>query len=56
MKKMIPLGFVLIGLVLVTATSLRLTVNGKSSNPPAIVVNGKTYLPLEARLTTLEHK
>jgi hypothetical protein len=48
MKTMILLGFVLIGLALAADGSLKLTVNGKPSSTPAIVVNGKTYLPLEA--------
>jgi hypothetical protein len=48
MKKLILLGFVLLGLALAADTSLKLTVNGKPSSTPAIVVNGKTYLPLDA--------
>jgi hypothetical protein len=48
MKKLILLGFVVLGLALAAETTLKLTVNGKSSSTPAIVVNGKTYLPLEA--------
>jgi hypothetical protein len=48
MKKMILLGFVLIGVALAADTSLKLTVNGKPSSTPAVVVNGKTYLPLDA--------
>jgi hypothetical protein len=48
LEKLILLGFVLLGLAMTTNTTLKLTVNGTHSSPPAIVVNGKTHLPLEA--------
>ena len=48
MKKLILAVFVLLGMALAADVSLKLTVNGKPSSTPAIVVNGKTYLPLEA--------
>jgi hypothetical protein len=47
MNKMILPGFVLLELALAAKTTLKLTINGKPSSTPAIVVNGKTYLPLE---------
>jgi hypothetical protein len=48
MKKLALLGFALLGLAFAADTTLKLTINGKVSNTPAIVVAGKTYLPLDA--------
>jgi hypothetical protein len=48
MKKMALLGFAFLGLAFAADTTLKLTVNGKASSIPAIVVAGKTYLPLDA--------
>jgi hypothetical protein len=48
MKKLVLVGFALLGLALAADTTLKLTINGKASSSPAIVVAGKTYLPLEA--------
>jgi hypothetical protein len=48
MKKLALLGFALLGLAFAADTTLKLTVNGKASGIPAIVVAGKTYLPLDA--------
>jgi hypothetical protein len=48
MKKLVLIGFALLGLALAADTTLKLTVNGKISSTPAIVVAGKTYLPLDA--------
>jgi hypothetical protein len=48
MKKLVLVGFVLFGLALAADTTLKLTINGKVSSTPAIVVAGKTYLPLDA--------
>ena len=48
MKKFVLAGFALLGLALAADTRLKLTINGKTSSAPAIVVAGKTYLPLDA--------
>jgi hypothetical protein len=48
MKKVVLAGFGLLGLALAADTTLKLTINGKASSSPAIVVAGKTYLPLDA--------
>jgi hypothetical protein len=48
MKKLVLVGFGLLGLALAADTTLKLTINGKASSIPAIVVAGKTYLPLDA--------
>ncbi len=48
MKKFVLAGFALLGLALAADTRLKLTINGKASGTPAIVVAGKTYLPLDA--------
>jgi hypothetical protein len=48
MKKFVLAGFGLLGLALAADTTLKLTINGKASSSPAIVVAGKTYLPLDA--------
>jgi hypothetical protein len=48
MKKLALLGFALVGLAFAADTTLKLTVNGKASSTAAIVVAGKTYLPLDA--------
>jgi hypothetical protein len=48
MKKLVLLGFALLGLAFAADTTLKLTVNGKASSTPAIVVAGKTYLPLDS--------
>jgi hypothetical protein len=48
MKKVVLVGFGLLGLALAADTTLKLTINGKASSTPAIVVAGKTYLPLDA--------
>jgi hypothetical protein len=48
MKRMVLAGFGLLGLALAADTTLKLTINGKASSTPAIVVAGKTYLPLDA--------
>jgi hypothetical protein len=48
MKKLVLVGFALLGLALAADTTLKLTINGKVSSTPAIVVAGKTYLPLDA--------
>jgi hypothetical protein len=37
LEKLILLGFVLLGLAMTTNTTLKLTVNGTHSSPPAIV-------------------
>jgi hypothetical protein len=48
MKKWLLAGFGSLGLALAADTTLKLTINGKPSSTPAIVVAGKTYLPLDA--------
>ena len=48
MKKVVLAGFGLLGLALAADATLKLTINGKASSSPAIVVGGKTYLPLDA--------
>jgi hypothetical protein len=48
MKKWLLAGFGSLGLALAADTTLKLTINGKASSTPAIVVAGKTYLPLDA--------
>jgi hypothetical protein len=48
MKKLALLGFAFLGLAFAADTTLKLTVNGKASSTPAIMVAGKTYLPLDA--------
>jgi hypothetical protein len=47
MKKLALVGFAFLGLAFAADTTLKLTVNGKASGN-AIVVAGKTYLPLDA--------
>ena len=48
MKKWAMAGFGLLGLAFAADTTLKLSINGKASSTPAIVVAGKTYLPLDA--------
>ena len=48
MKELALLGFAFLGLAFAADTTLKLTVNGKASSTPAIMVAGKTYLPLDA--------
>lgn len=47
MYRILWVGLLIAGLALAQAT-LRLTINGQASSTPAITVNGKVYVPLEA--------
>ena len=46
--KLIFISLALLTTAIAADTSLKLTINGKPALTPALVVNGKTYLPLEA--------
>ena len=46
--KLIFLALALLGLAIAADTTLKLTINGKPTAILALIVNGKTYLPLEA--------
>jgi hypothetical protein len=47
MKKLVLFGFAVLGLALAADTTLKLTVNGKISSTPAIVVAGMNSPPEE---------
>jgi hypothetical protein len=47
MKKLVLFGFALLGLALAADTTLKLTVSGKISSTPAIVVAGMNAPPEE---------
>ena len=47
-SKLIFISLALLATAIAADTSLKLTINGKPALTPALVVNGKTYLPLEA--------
>ncbi len=48
MKRIAVLSLALISLAVAVSETFKLTINGKSAATPAIVVNGKTYIPLDA--------